>query len=212
MPFLIFDLDGTLIDSKRDIVFSVNGAFQRLGFPSLPEDEVAREIGRGSEYLFKRLLGMDTPADTIGKLVHGFKEIYQLHLLDHTQLYPGVLEALSYFSHCPKVIVTNKTQVLADQVIDGLGLRNYFEGVFGAEAFITRKPDPGPIVEVCRRWNVTPSETFMIGDSEFDITAGKAAGVRTIGALYGFSPLEAFRLNPPDFEIESADQLIGIFK
>jgi phosphoglycolate phosphatase len=206
MKLLIFDLDGTLIDSKRDIVLSVNRAFIQLGYPELSEEKIGDEIGRGSEYLFKRLLGKDSP-----DLVARFKEIYAHHLLDHTQIYPGIIEALTHYSAIPKVIVTNKNQVFSDRIVKALGLREHFEGVFGSEAFPTQKPHPGPILEVCKKWNVAPIETVIIGDSEFDITAGKAAGVKTVGALYGFSREETFRVNRPDFEINSADQLVGLF-
>jgi phosphoglycolate phosphatase len=206
MKLLIFDLDGTLIDSKRDIVLSVNRAFVQLGYPELSEERIGDEIGRGSEYLFKQLLGRDVP-----DLVARFKEVYGHHLLDHTQIYPGMTRALLHYSAIPKVIVTNKNQVFSDRIVNALGLREHFEGVFGSEAFLTQKPHPGPILEVCKRWNVDPSATVIIGDSEFDITAGKAAGVQTVAALYGFSRAGTFKMNRPDFEIHSADQLVGLF-
>ena len=211
MTLFVFDLDGTLIDSKRDIILSVNRAFLQLGFHSMPENRIGDEIGRGSEYLFTRLLGTETARETINDLVSCFKEIYGRHLLDHTQIYPGVINALSYYSAFPKVIVTNKNQSFADQIVDATGLRKHFDGVFGSEAFTTQKPDPGPILEVCKRWNVHPSDAVIIGDSQFDIVAGRAAGSRTVGALYGFSRPESFKINPPDFEIDSADQLVGLF-
>lgn len=173
--------------------------------------ESAEEIGRGSEYLFTRLLGAETPRETIKDLVICFKEIYGRHLLDHTQIYPGVMNALSHYSAFPKVIVTNKNQIFSDQIVDATGLRKHFDGVFGSEAFTTQKPDPGPILAVCKQWNKVPSEAVVIGDSEFDIVAGKKAGARTVGVLYGIGHPEAFRAHPPDFQIESADQLIGLF-
>ncbi len=211
MDLLIFDLDGTLIDSKRDIVMSVNRAFMQLGFPTLPEASIGAEIGRGSEYLFRRLLGDDAPNETIQSLVRCFKLIYSHHLLDHTQVYPGVVESLQHYRNIPKVVVTNKNQAFADRLIEELGLSSHFEAIFGPEAFATQKPDPGPILEVCKRWGVRPSETVVIGDSQFDIVAGKAAEARTVGASYGFSRPEIFELNPPDYRIDAADQLIGLF-
>lgn len=154
----------------------------------IPEERIGKEIGRGSEYLFKRLLAVHTPASTIRELVSCFKEIYQSHLLDHTQIYPGVIQTLVHYSFIPKVIVTNKNQIFADRIVDMLRLREYFKSVFGSEAFPTQKPDPGPILEVCKRWNISPSESIVIGDSQFVIRAGKSAGARTVGVLYGFSP------------------------
>ncbi len=212
LKLLIFDLDGTLIDSKKDIVLSVNRAFNQLGFPSMPEEQIGAEIGRGSEYLFKRLLGEATSIQTIETLVAGFKAIYKTHLLDHTLLYPGVHEALSYYQSIPKVVVTNKNQAFADRIVDGLGLRRHFQGVFGSEAFPTQKPDPGPLLAVCKRWNAHPSHTAIIGDSEFDLLAGKAANMLTVGALYGFSDSQIFKRYAPDFKIDSAAELIGLFE
>jgi phosphoglycolate phosphatase len=211
MEGLIFDLDGTLIDSKRDIVLSVNQAFLRRNFLELPEETIAKEIGRGSGYLFRQLLGAAAFDGTIENLVNDFKEIYQHHLLDHTRIYPGVMEMLNHFKAFRKVIVTNKGQKFADRIVHALGLRTHFEEVFGAESFPTQKPDSGPILEVCRRWGIQPSEAVVIGDSQFDVRAGNSAGARTVGVLYGFSPLETFAFNPPDFTIESADQLIELF-
>ena len=158
MTLFVFDLDGTLIDSKRDIVLSANRALLQLGFPAMPEEIVGKEIGRGPAYLFTRLLGAQTPRETIQELASRFKEIYGRHLLDHTQVYPGVLNVLSRDHSRPKVIVTNKSQAFADQIVDAVGLRRHFEGVFGAEAFATQKPDPGPVLEVCRIPVVAPSE------------------------------------------------------
>ncbi len=212
LKLLIFDLDGTLIDSKRDIVLSVNQAFLQRGLAQISEEKIGNEIGRGPEYLFTRLLGVTTPMSTIKELASSFKEIYQEHLLVHTQIYPGVIETLVHYRSIPKVIVTNKNQSSADRVVNALGLREHFESVFGTEAFLTQKPDAGPILEVCKRWNVNPSEAIVIGDSQFDILAGKAAGTRTVAALYGFSPAEVFSSCPPDYEIQTVDQLINILK
>lgn len=208
MKLLIFDLDGTLVDSQRDIVWSVNQAFRRLGYVEQALERIGGEIGRGSEYLFRRLLGPEVSREEILALVGEFREIYAKHLLDHTTVYSGVFDALDHYGKIPKVIVTNKNQAFADRLIEETGLRPHFEAVFGSEAFLTQKPDPGPILEVCRLWNTAPRETAMIGDSEFDVIAGKQAGARTVGALYGFGKIET----NPDHRIETAEQLIGLFE
>lgn len=214
MQLLIFDLDGTLIDSRQDIILSVNRVFLQLGFSSQPGEVISKEIGRGSEYLFTRLLtgilGSGATPELIRDAVASFKKVYQQHLLDHTVVYPGIIDAVLYYSKLPKVIVTNKSQVLADLVVEGLGLKKHFEGVFGAEAFTTRKPDAGPVLEVCKKWNVNPSDAVMIGDSQFDIVAGRTAGTMTVGVLYGYGHLD-FQIHPPHLQIETATQLIGLF-
>lgn len=211
MRLLIFDLDGTLVDSKQDIVQSVNRAFMSRGFVELPHERIGAEIGRGAEYLFRRLLGVEISESVINDLAKRFREIYGRYLLEHTRIYPGVLEALTHYRNFPKVIVTNKNQIFADRIVDGTGLRAHFEAVFGSEAFTTQKPDPGPIRAVCERWNVHPNDAVLIGDSEFDLIAGKSAGARTVGALYGFGRMEIFEHWVPDHCVESASQLIGLF-
>ncbi len=211
MKLLIFDLDGTLIDSRQDIVLSVNRAFLKNGFPEMEHALIGGEIGRGSEYLFRRLLGGDTSTEVIQSLSSRFREYYWRHLVDHTYVYPGVRETLAYYAETPKVIVTNKTQVLADRIVDELRLRENFEAVFGFEAFSTQKPDSGPVSEVCRRWKIETRDAIMIGDSVFDLMAGKAAGARTVGALYGFTQAEVLKRYEPDDCVESADQLMGLF-
>ena len=216
---LIFDLDGTLVDSKDDIALSVNLALHSVGLPTFSIDRIIREIGLGSEYLFRQLLGQSTPINQIDQinqieeLVGQFRRIYADNLTLHTKLYSGVLDVLNHFSYLPKVIVTNKSQVFADRLVDFLELRLYFEAVFGLEAFSTRKPHSGPLLEVCKRWNQLPSHAAMIGDSVFDILAGKGAGLLTVSALYGFGSKsnEEIKRNQPDFEIKNAAELITLF-
>lgn len=207
---LIFDLDGTLIDSKRDIVLCVNRAFERQGLPPMDEQRVGDQIGRGSEYLYRQLLGSEYPHSGIEILVKRFKSLYARHLLDHTHVYAGVQEALEHFKDTPKVIVTNKNQEFADLLVTELGLRPHFQAVFGSEAFATQKPDGGPLRETCARWKVDPSQAVIVGDSEFDILAGKSASVRTVAAMYGFTKREVLRGHSPDHEIESARDLISL--
>lgn len=204
---LIFDLDGTLVDSKDDIVECVNLALRSAGLPTFPSDRVVAEIGRGSEYLFRRLLGENTAVDWIEELSRRFRRNYEKNLTRRTKVYPGVRETLEHFRYLPKVIVTNKNQLFADRLVDDLGLRPYFEAVFGQEAFPTRKPDPGPLREVCRRWNLPPAEAAMIGDSTFDIVAGKSAGLKTVGVLYGLGSEAELRRHRPDFAIRDAREL-----
>jgi len=211
VQLLVFDLDGTLIDSRDDIVSSVNLALGSMGLAPFPEAQIAGEIGRGSEYLFRSLLGQNTPRDQIQELGRKFRQIYAENLVQQTKVYPGILEALHHYSDLPKVIVTNKNQVFAERLVDALELRAHFEAVFGLEAFPTQKPDPGPLLEVCKRWQRHPSQAAMIGDSVFDIAAGKEAGLVTVGALYGLGSPKELRQHNPDFEITRAGELVELF-
>lgn len=207
---LIFDLDGTLIDSKRDIVECVNRAFSQLGYREQPGELIASQVGRGAELLFKGLLGPRLPESAIKELVASFKGHYEKHLLDHTTLYPDIEEVLTHYGAVRKVVVTNKAQPFANRIVAGLGVAKHFEGVYGSEAFATQKPDPGPIIEVCRRWHAHPAKTAVIGDSEFDLLAGKRAGACTVAVLYGFGSPESLRTLNPDFIVAKARELIEL--
>ena len=211
---LVFDLDGTLIDSKRDIILCVKRSLAQEGLASLAsldDDVIGDQIGRGSEHLFRQLLGGAAPHSEIEPLVKHFRNFYSRHLLDHTSVYPGIHETLTCFRALPKVVVTNKSQEFADILTERLGLKAYFEAVFGAEAFSTQKPDGGPLRAVCERWDIDPSQSAIVGDSVYDIQAGKRAAVKTVAALYGFTKPDELRSHFPDFEIESALDLAKVF-
>lgn len=210
VELFIFDLDGTLVDSKKDIVLCVNRAFSVLGLPTFPEPVIGKEIGYGSERLFRQLLGQRASNDVISELQAAFRDFYAKHMTENTCPYPGVLEVLTHYSEVPKVVVTNKAQALADHLIDRLELRPHFKGVYGFEAFATQKPDPGPILGVCARWDVEPGNAMVVGDSIIDVTAGKKAGTRTVAVLYGFGAEADIRSGEPDFMVRSASEIIGL--
>jgi phosphoglycolate phosphatase len=211
VELILFDLDGTLIDSKKDIVACVNRALFEHGRPTYPESEVGRYIGKGIANLLKQLLGAQVSEDEIQALVISFRASYWSHLVDETTVYPGVVEALRHYQTKPKAIVTNKSQALAQAIVEKLGLSPYFEAVFGPEAFSAQKPDPRPLLEACARWNTPPHRAVLVGDSLVDMTAGKNAGVLTVAALYGYGEPTDMRATKPDYEIQTADGLIGLF-
>lgn len=207
----MFDLDGTLIDSRADIVTQVNASLAACGLETRPPEVVGRLIGRGSRYLFRRLLGDDFPDPRLDQLVARFRQLYALHLADATRVYPGVIEALEHYRGLPKVIVTNKPQDFADSLVDRLGLREHFAAVFGAEAFARQKPDPLPVLETCRRYSENPASAAFIGDSCVDLEASRGAGTLTVSAFWGYEDAPALRAMRPDIEIHAARELIGLF-
>lgn len=207
---LLFDLDGTLIDSRADIVSSVNAALRASGLPERPADEVGRLIGRGSHYLFGRLLPQ-APPGRVDALVARFRALYAAHMTDTTAVYPGVREALEHYARLPKLVVTNKGQDFADALIDRLGLRPHFRAVYGAEAFARQKPDPLPLLEACARAGVAPGDAAFVGDSCVDLAASRAAGTVSVSALWGYEDAAALRALGPDHELRRASELIGLF-
>jgi phosphoglycolate phosphatase len=207
----LFDLDGTLIDSKNDIAASVNLSLERLALPKLPEARVSEFIGDGIQKLIQRALreatGTDASEDQACKGVGLFLEEYENHLLDSTQLYPGVKEGLDRLYWAEFAIVTNKPEKLSRKVLEALGLGHRFRTILGGDSIPLRKPDPAPLREAMRRCGATAPETVMVGDSPGDIKAGRAAGVITCGIAGGFRGREALEAAGCDLIVESFSEI-----
>ena len=188
----IFDLDGTLIDSKVDIACGMNLALARMNMQTLPIDRVAEFIGDGVQNLVERSLraigGSEPNPLQVRKCIDLFKEEYGQHLLDQTRLYPQALEALDRLSWAKLAVVSNKPEQFSIQILEGLGIAARFETIIGGDTTGTRKPDPGGIFKAMETCRAVASESMMVGDSPVDIAAGKAAGTYTCGVAGGFRP------------------------
>jgi phosphoglycolate phosphatase len=190
----IFDLDGTLVDSRADITLSLNLMLARLNMQPLPESRVADFVGSGLQKLVERGLREVTGRDPESKLVEEgmaiFLEAYGDHLLDKTRLCYGVVEALDCLSWACFGVVTNKPERFSRRILEALGVATRFRIVLGGDSVQKRKPDPEALFTAMEYCNASPPQTAMIGDSRLDIEAGKAAGVTTCGVLGGFRPRE----------------------
>ncbi len=196
MPGLfVFDLDGTLVDSHRDIASAANALVEERGGAPLSEAAVVGMVGEGAALLVRRALaaaGLDP--DGPGALDR-FLEIYAGRLLDHTVLYPGTAVMLEQVAAlAPLAVLTNKPQRHTDAILEGLGLRHHFGDVIGGDTALGRKPDPAGLLHLVAAAGVTPDETCMIGDSPIDLLAARAAGTRICLVRYGFG----FRFGPQD--------------
>jgi len=210
---LIFDLDGTLIDSKQDIVNQVNRTLRDFGFPERSPSELARGIGSGSHTLFKALFAGHSSAHDdafIDQVVQQFRKNYRAHMADSTEPFPGVWEMLQHFKELPKAIITNKAQLSADSICSHLGLTPHFVAIHGLEAFKTHKPDPGPIREACALLGVEPHEVAFVGDTPVDMAAAKGAGAISVAALYGYGEHAELMAIQPSHAIERVAQLMEI--
>jgi phosphoglycolate phosphatase len=202
---LVFDLDGTLIDSSLDLCNSVNAALIQVGKPSLPNDLIASYIGDGAAMLVRRALGdpgdLDslTPDDALFHRTYaGFIEHYRAHKLDNTRCYDGVLDTIAALrarhTHLPMAVLTNKPVIPSREICVALGLAPFFFQNYGGNSFTTKKPDPlglqTLIAEATQLTGerISPEETVMIGDSDVDVLTAKRAGARSIGCLYGLAP------------------------
>jgi phosphoglycolate phosphatase len=184
----VFDLDGTLVDSKMDLVNSVNAMLRETGRAQLPPDLIASYVGHGAPQLMARTLG---PTSTEAERKEGltiFLEHYRQRKLDETRPYPGVVEGLRTLadSNVPMAVLTNKPTQLSVEILDGLQLKRFFRSIHGGDSFATKKPDPAGVLEMLRELGVKPEQSAMVGDSDIDIQTARNAAMLAVGVSYGF--------------------------
>lgn len=208
---LIFDLDGTLIDSKKDLTISTNAVRQHFGMTPLDEETVGSYVGNGAAVLLRRALGPDVPEPLIGEALQYFLKFYRTHALEHTHLYAGMREALDELAAQGHTlgVLTNKPGKISVDIVAALGLGNKFSRVYGGDMLPAKKPDPAGILALMQESGAPATETVMIGDSSVDVQAARNAGVSSCGVLWGFQP-ETFRVCPPDVYVSSTGELPGV--
>ncbi len=188
LRLLVCDLDGTLIDSKRDLVESVNAALGAFDLPAQAPERIASYIGDGAGMLVARALDADGADPGLQPAVlEAFLSYYREHLLDHTLPYPGVVAALEQLPGA-KAVLTNKPVRASRDICAGLGLSRFFFEVYGGNSFPTKKPDPEGLLKLMVEAGARPEETVMIGDSDVDVRTARAAGAWALGCRYGLSP------------------------
>jgi phosphoglycolate phosphatase len=183
---LIFDLDGTLIDSKLDLVHSVNATLRELKRPEIPEVIISSYIGNGAPVLVAKSLGPGVPPAELDRALKFFLTHYEDHKMDNTCAYPGVAEALEHLSAMPMAVLTNKPERISVRILEALGLARYFRAIYGGNTFPTKKPDPLGVNTILREFSVRPNEALLIGDSEVDVQTARNAGILSAVVNYGF--------------------------
>lgn len=183
---LIFDLDGTLIDSKLDLVHSVNATLRELKRPEIPEEIISSYIGNGAPVLVAKSLGPGVPPAELDRALKFFLTHYEDHKMDNTCAYPGVAEALEHLSAMPMAVLTNKPERISVRILEALGLTRYFRAIYGGNTFPTKKPDPLGVNTILREFSVRPNEALLIGDSEVDVQTARNAGILSAVVNYGF--------------------------
>ena len=214
---VIFDLDGTLIDSRLDLVHSVNATLRHMNRPELPDGVIASYVGDGAPVLIRRALGNEADDE---KLVRSgleyFLAYYREHKLDHTHLYEGIKDALSALRNSrngmPRrmAVLTNKPVNPSRAIVEALGLSRFFSQVYGGNSFSTKKPDPEGAQTILRETAMAPQETLIVGDSGVDVLTGRNAGTWTCGVTYGFAP-HTLRDDPPDVVVDKPQELAELF-
>lgn len=183
---LIFDLDGTLIDSKLDLVHSVNATLRELKRPELPTETISSYIGNGAPVLVAKSLGQDVNPDELARALKFFLSYYEEHKMDNTCAYPGVPEALHKLSAMPMAVLTNKPVRISVRILEALGLAKYFRAIYGGNSFATKKPDPYGANTILGEFNLSPTEAMLVGDSEVDVQTARNSGMLAAIVNYGF--------------------------
>jgi phosphoglycolate phosphatase len=205
---VVFDLDGTLIDSSRDLATAVNRALRRIAptAPALPEVVVRSFVGSGARVLITRSLAHAALPHAAEEVLPVFLEEYSRCLLDATRLYPGTVEALDRLRGRRLAVLTNKPGGMSRTILSGLGVEDRFFRIYGAGDLEARKPDPAGLRRITDEAGVAPGESVMVGDSAIDVRTGRGAGTVTAGVTYGFDA-ESFRADPPDLLVSSLTDL-----
>jgi len=206
---LIFDLDGTLVNTLEDITASLNFTLQKMGRPPVPLDRVRQYVGDGIEMLMTRALGGrdELLSDAIGV----YKVHHSRNLVVRSRLYPSVKETLEHFKVLPMAVFSNKTLEFVQPLVENLGIARFFRMVLGADAGLPLKPALDAIFHIMRALEVPKEETVMVGDGTTDIEAGRAAGVTTCAVTYGFRTGEELRTAGPDYVIHALSDLKELF-
>jgi len=206
---LIFDLDGTLIDSQRDLIRSVNATLQEMGREQLHEDTISGYIGHGAPRLVGRALGDASTEEQRQRALKFFLAHYEEHKLDSTCAYPGVPEALEHLAAFPMAILTNKPVRVSVRILEGLGLTKYFRAVYGGNSFETKKPDPLGAHTILREFGAAPAEAILIGDSEVDVQTARNAGTLAAAVNYGFGTHDR-SAHPADIYLDRLTDLVPL--
>lgn len=206
---IIFDLDGTLVDSSVDITNALNHAIVPYGLDKLTVEKTVSLVGEGLTRLVEKLLG-DERADIKPAVLERFLSYYTEHLSDYTIPYPGVRETLEKLGAYRKVVISNKREALSKRLLADLGLIQYFDAVLGSDSVKERKPSPEPVLKIMSLLSINPEEAIIVGDSTYDINAGRAAGVTTVAVSYGYR--EASLLQDADLIIDDIGQLVPLIE
>ncbi len=204
LKLLIFDLDGTLVDTSKDITNALNFALKDYGYEELTVEKTKKIVGEGITKLIEKIIGKNNPAQ-VNQIAGRFVQYYLEHPVDHSFVYPGVKEALNMLGNCKKAVVSNKREKLSLKILKLLDLIKYFDIIVGSDTAPEPKPSPVPILYVLEKMKIRPEQAMIIGDSIFDIEAGKKAGIKTVAVTYGFR--EKHELLSADFIIDDLRQL-----
>ncbi len=203
---LVFDLDGTLIDSGLDLALAVSATVKKMGREPLRHEQIFSYVGRGAQRLIEQALGPACTEEECRTGLAYFLAYYREHMLDNTVTYPGVREGLAALEGLPMAILTNKPVRFSQQILQGLGLDHYFSFIYGGNSFQTKKPDPAGLETLLRDFGAAPAQAMLVGDSDVDVQTARNAGTWACGVSYGLGSAR-FKQYPPDLLVDSLVEL-----
>jgi len=207
IKLIMFDLDGTLVNTAQDITNALNFAIKPYGMKILTVEDTIQLIGEGVSRLVEKIL----PAEKMNlksELMNGFLEYYSEHLIDNSKEYPHIKETLENLTYLKKAVISNKREDLSKRLLEELSLSEYFDLIIGSDTAGERKPSAVPILYVISKLGESPEESIIVGDSHYDIEAGKNAGIKTVAVTYGYRPRES--LLKADYIIDDIRELVPL--
>ena len=211
---IIFDLDGTLIDSIQDIADSCNAILQKHGYEIHPLESYIKWIGEGAKLLVERALPAGVGPDTVEKSLEEYIPYYKEHSTIKTSLFPGVAEMLDYFiqNEIPVSILTNKPHVQTVKIVEHYLSKWPFQFIFGQRENVPKKPAPDVALQIASRTKVKPNEVLFVGDSKTDVKTAVNANMQVVGVTWGYGTIESMKEAGCDHFVESAEEIINIVK
>lgn len=208
---LIFDLDGTLIDSETDLINATNATLRKLGRPELPAGTISGFIGHGAARLVSRALGSSADERQHAEALQVFLRYYEANKLENTVAYPGVTETLEKLWPMPMAVLTNKPALPSRLILESLDLAKFFSAVYGGDSFASRKPDPMGAQQILRQFAVLAPDAMLIGDSEVDVQTARNAGVLAANVNYGFGIHDRSKY-PADLYLDRLTELVPLLR
>ena len=207
---VIFDLDGTLIDSSEDLAIATNKTLEHFAMPPLDPKLIQTYVGNGAAMLVRRALGPGANDQLVEEAHSFFVKYYRQHSLAHTRLYPGIEQTVNELANVGNklAVLTNKPVRISRDIVTGLKLGSAFRWIYGGDSLAHKKPDPIGILTLMQETESAPQDTWMVGDSGVDVQTARNAQVRACGVTWGFQP-ETFDQHPPDIAVSRPEDLLG---
>ncbi len=206
---IIYDLDGTLADTREDIACAVNHMLHQLEKKPLPQKIIKKYVGQGLHHLIQHCLNEKDPK-TVEKGAKIYRAYYAEHMLDHTALYPDAVKVLEHFRHVKQAVITNKPNPFTRDILRALNVLDYFVEVVAGDSEYPKKPDPAAVCAIMKREGILPEESVFIGDSSIDIETARRAGIETVVITHGFTEEDELRCAAPDHIVQDFSELLRL--